>query len=411
MTAVTVAAAQTAVLAAAIPQPALRLSLHEATGHLLAGDVFTRRPLPPWTASSMDGYAVRSADLATGVTLVVSGGGDAGDPPPPPLGSGAAWRVATGGRVPVGADTVVRVEDTTLSEAGVVIHSERDRGRNVRPAGGDAAPGDVVLRSGQVISPAVVGLLAALGEANPVVFRRPRVAIITSGDEVVPLSDAERIASGERIADVNAPMLAALIAESGGVPVAIGLVPDTIEAMTAAVRAANDTDLVVTAGAISVGRLDHVPDAMAQSGAVQRFRRVRVRPGGPTTLAVLPDGRPWLALPGNPVSAFVTCQLFLRPMIRAMMGDPEPIPPRGRAALVDKVARDPVLDQYLRVTLDGGKARLTGGQGSWQLTSIVRADALALVEAGEGEVAAGEMVELLPLKFGWRSAQRWHLPD
>jgi molybdopterin molybdotransferase len=424
-------------------QPALRLPLNDSVGHVLTHDVAAPWPLPPWTASSMDGYAVRGADIAGAneaapVVLPLAGGADAGDAQPPPLPAGSAWRVATGGRVPEGADSVVRVEDTdevrdtryegTAPSSHLVSRisflSARDAGRNVRPAGGDVAEGSVALTAGTLITPGVLALLAALGESHPMVHRKPRVAILASGDEVVTLDQRDRVASGERIADVNGPMLAALVEGAGGVPVPLGLVPDAPEALAAAMRGAADADLLLSAGGISVGHRDHVPDAMASLDATLLFRRVRVRPGGPTSAALLPDGRLWLALPGNPVSAFVTFHLLARPVIRKMMGDERratgdnhalPVTRRAShvtARLAASVARDAVLDQYVRVTLspadDGGPpwARLTGNQGSWVLTSIATADGMARIPAGEGVAAAESAVEVL-VTGDWRPST-WH---
>ena len=261
--------------------------------------------------------------------------------------------------------------------------------------------GAVALAAGTVIGAGQVAMLAAVGEAAPLVYRRPRVAILSSGDEVSPLERRDRIASGERIADVNTPMLAALVRAAGGVVVPLELVADDATAIADAVQRAGDADLVITAGGISVGQRDFVPAAMAALGATVVVRRVRLRPGGPTTVATLPDGRCWLALPGNPVSAFVTFHLFAKVAIARMMGIAAPVATPMSARLKDAVARDPVLDQYLRVVLESSGddgppwASRTGGQGSWQTSSLARADALAIVAAGVGVVAAGTVVAVL----------------
>jgi molybdopterin molybdotransferase len=180
--------------------------------------------------------------------------------------------------------------------------------------------------------------------------------------------------------------------------VALGLVPDDPEAIASAIAGAADADLIITAGGISVGQMDHIVAVMERLSARMVFRRVALRPGGPTTFAVLPSGVPWLALPGNPVSAFVTFHLFAAPAIRAMTGDPAPVRPTVEARLAASVTRDAVLDQYVRVHVepadDGGPpwAQLTGNQGSWVLSSIVRPDALILVPAGSGAMPVGEVV-------------------
>src|SRR5690606_7351088 len=181
----------------------------------------------------------------------------------------------------------------------IVIQSLRDLHRNIRPVGGDVAEGSIAIPAGTTFTPGVVGLLASLGQSTPMVQRQPRVAVLSSGDAVVPRDYLDQVISGDRIPDANTPMLCALVRECGAVPVPLGLVTDDPRAIADAVRSARDADLVITAGGISVGLHDHVPEAMAMLGATVQFRRVRIRPGGPTTLAVLPDGRPWLALPGD----------------------------------------------------------------------------------------------------------------
>jgi molybdopterin molybdotransferase len=421
-----VAEAQAAIHQQIRRQPSLRLPLADTIGHRLAEDVVAPWPLPMWTAASMDGYAVHGDDVRGAsdhapVTLALAGGGDAGDGEPPPLQRGTAWRVATGGRVPIGADSVVRQEDTEhagraarsekrdagahrAAGANITIVNDRDVGRNVRPAGGDVAQGDVVLRAGTLVHPGVLAMLAALGEAAPMVYRKPRVAILTSGNEVVSLEQLEQISSGERIADVNGPLLSALVRQAGGVAVTLGPVADDPDAIRAAIASATDADLVITAGGISVGTMDHIVSVMELLSARIVFRRVALRPGGPTTFAMLPTGISWLALPGNPVSAFVTFHLFATPAIAAMTGDPALAPVLTTARLASAVSRDGSLDQYLRVTLrpadDGGTpwAHSTGNQGSWVLSSIVEADALASVEAGEGQISAASEVGVLMVK-------------
>lgn len=429
MTPIRVPEAQAAILHHLTRQPSLRLPLADALHHRLAEAVAAPWPLPMWTAASMDGYAVHADDVRGArsdapITLTLGGGGDAGDGDPPPLQRGTAWRVATGGRVPAGADTVIRQEDTQPNRqeargekqeataqrhvSRVTFVHDRDVGRNVRPAGGDVAAGDIVLRAGTVVHPGVLAMLAALGASTPMVYRKPRVAILASGNEVASLDHMERVASGERIADVNGPMLGALVSAAGGVPVSLGLVGDSVVALQGAMDGAADCDLILTAGGVSVGEQDHVTAAMQATSARVVFRRVALRPGGPTTFAVLPQGTPWLALPGNPVSAFVTFHLFAAPAIRAMSGAEFPHASQQRARLGTSVTRDPNLDQYLRVSLtpapDDGHptVSVTGNQGSWVLSSIVAADGLALVEAGEGEITAGSEVGVVKLETGNR---------
>lgn len=398
--------ATNAIVAAVAVQPTLRIPLADAVGHVLAEDVVAAISLPPWTNAAMDGYAVRAADVkgatpTAPVTLRVVGVSAAGDSPTRALQPGEAIQIYTGAPVPDGADSVVRQEDSDRGVDAVVVHDARDAGMNLRGAGGDIARGAVAMHAGTEVGPHQLALLAALGVAHPVVHRKPRVGILVSGDELVSLDHREEILNSERLSDVNGPALTALVRAAGGVPVTLGIVPDDPDALADRVRAAQDIDLLITAGGVSVGDHDYVHAVMTRLRVMPLVQRVRLRPGGPTAFGVMPDGRGWLALPGNPVSAMVTFELFARPAIRKMAGQRE-LPRRMiRVVLDDVVRRDAVLDQYLRVTLsypdDGGlsHARLTGPQGSGMLTSIARADGLVLVEAGVGDAGEGREISAI----------------
>lgn len=381
------------------PGPPLRMPLDRACGQFLAEDIVARFPLPRWPSSSVDGFAVegdavRGATPAAPVRLRLAGETAAGDPTPPALAAGTAWRVATGGRIPPGVDTIIRQEDTINDADRLLVHGVRDVGRNVRPEGGDVQAGDGVIRAGTVITPGVMAGLAALGVGEPMVYRRPRVALLCSGDELAGFDQREAIIAGERIADVNTPMLTAMVHEAGGVPIALGMVPDRADALVERLTHAVDADLILTAGGISVGPHDHVPEAMARLGASVVFRRVLIRPGGPVSACRLPDGRLWVALPGNPISAWTTFQVLTRPVIRAMLGDPAPAPHWSVQRLTDAIPRHPALDLFVRVrTNEGGTATPTGPQESWRTTALVLAQGIVRIPAGIGGVAAGEVVD------------------
>ena len=398
----------------AVPvQPSLRIPLADTVGHVLAEDVTAAIALPPWTNAAMDGYAVRADDVVgatsaspRNLTVVdVIAAGTAADRA---LQRGEAMRIFTGARVPDGADTVIRQEDTDRGAGTVRIHDDRDAGANVRAAGGALALGAVALAAGTVIGPHQLAVLAALGEANPVVHRRPRVGILPTGDEIVSLDRSEEIRAGRRLADVNGPVIAALVQQAGGIAVPLGIARDDVDDLLQLVEAADDVDLLITAGGVSVGDHDHVRTVMSACRVVTSFDRVRVRPGGPTVFGMLPGGGAWLGLPGNPVSAMVTFELFGRAAIRAMAGDRAPIRAPFPVRLRESARRDATLDQYLRCRLipaaGGGppSAEITGPQGSGMLMSMVRADALAIVPAGEGSVAADSMVDALLLDPGGR---------
>lgn len=390
-------------IVAVVPvQPPLRIPLIDSVGHVLAEDLTASIDLPPWTNAAMDGYAVRAKDIRGArrdapVHLRVIGAIPAGAVPDRALRTGEAMRIYTGAPLPADADSVIRQEDTDRGAEYVTVFDDRDAGANVRRVGGDLARGAPALSSGTIIGPHQLALLAALAVTHPMVHRRPRVGILATGDEVVSLDHPEEILAARRLADVNSPALAALVQQAGGVAVPLGLSPDDPAELQRVVLAADDVDLLITAGGVSVGDHDHVRSVMAACGVTTSFDRVRIRPGGPTTFGRFPPGRPWLALPGNPVSAMVTFELFGRPAVRAMSGHRDPFRPATQVVLADDVRRDPVLDQYLRCTFDAPEdgrmatATLTGPQGSGMLMSMARADGLVLVPAGEGAALAGSM--------------------
>jgi len=399
------------ILADLAPQPSLRVPLDDALGSVLAETVASPIALPPWTSSAMDGYACRAEDVrgatrARPTTLrVVAAIAAGGAAPARPLERGECARIFTGAPVPPGADGVVRQEDTEHADdaAEVRILDDRDAGANLRPAGQDLERGAVALEAGAVLTPGRVALLAALAVAHPVVHRRPRVGILTTGDELAGLAHADEILAGRRIADSNAHALRAQVAEAGGEPVPLGRAADDPASVRAHVARAHeeDCDLLLTVGGVSVGAHDHVRAVMESLGAELRFWRARIRPGGPLAFGIL-GGRPWLGLPGNPVSAMVTFELFARPAIRRLAGHALPFRRTVPVTVGEPVRSGPKLQHFLRVTLEerengGLLARLTGAQGSNLLTSMARADALLLVPEGMHEVPAGTALPALRL--------------
>lgn len=392
-----------AILAELAPGPASPEALADSVGQVLATDVVAPFNLPRWTNAAMDGYAVRAdevrgASAVQPVLLPVVATLAAGDQPPRPLRAGEAMRIFTGAPVPAGADSVIRQEDSDRGAEVVAFTNDRDVGRHVRVAGSDVAAHSVALTRGTVIGPGEIALLASLAVTHPVVHARPRVAIISTGDELAPLDDVARIQSGERIADSNTPALTALTLLAGGMPRGLGPVRDDAETLAATIRDAPPSELVVTVGGVSVGDHDHVPAVIAMLGGQLLFRRIRLRPGGPTTAARLPDGRLWIALPGNPVSAMVTFTLFVRPAIRQLMGMADPVPPPPLVRLAESVERHPTLDLFLRAVRTGGVAdgvvtvRATGPVGSALMTSMRRAEVLVRVAAGQGALPAGTVL-------------------
>lgn len=381
------------------------VSLEAAAGRVLAEDVVSPVWLPPWDNASMDGYAARAADVRGAaaehpVRLRVVGTVAAGQRAARDVGSGDAMRIMTGAPVPEGADSVVRVEDTDGGTDEVLVRDDRDAGRNVRMRGEDVQPGTPVLRAGTVIGAAQLGVLASVGCVRPRVHRRPRVAILATGDELVPIERFDEVLAGDRIVSSNSYALAAAVGEAGGEPVPLGIAPDDAHQIASRLEAARGCDMILTSGGVSVGAFDFTRDVVQRLGGSLEMWRVRMRPGAPLGFGML-FGVPWLGLPGNPVSALVTFELFARPLIRALGGHRFP---HRRA--IDVLTAEPIhisapLTHFLRGTLEHGDAlplvRLTGSQSSGMLTSMARADALLIVPPEPTDVGAGTRLRAIPL--------------
>jgi len=397
------------ILAALVPQPPLRVPLDDALGSVLAEPVRSPLDIPPWTNSAMDGYAARAADVegatpARPVQLRVVETLAAGRFPTRPIGPGECARIFTGAPLPAGADSVIRQEDTDLGGERVTVHSDRDAGVNVRRAGEDIRRGDTVFQTGDELTPARLGVLASLAMAHPVVHRRPRVAILGSGDEIVDLDQPEEILGGRKIASSNTHTLVALVRQAGGLPVNLGIAGDSRASIREHLAPAADCDLLVTTAGISVGEHDHLRGALEELGMTPGFWRLRMRPGAPVGFGILdgPPALPWIGLPGNPVSTMVTFELFVRPAIRWMMGHPLPFRRTVPVRVAEPLTVGATLQHFLRAVVipapDGTlEARLTGPQGSGILTSMVRANALLIVPEGRPQAAAGAGLTALVL--------------
>lgn len=386
-------------------QPALRVPLDDALGSVLADDVVSPLDVPAWSNSAMDGYATRGMDVrgasrAAPVRLRVVETIPAGHFPTRAIGPGECTRIFTGAPLPDGADTVVRQEDTDGGGDIVTILDGRDAGVNIRRAGEDMRRGVRVLTAGTALGPAHLGVLASLAVAHPMVYRRPRVAILGSGDEIVDVDRPDEILSGRKTASSNTHTLIALVREAGGEPLNLGIARDTAASLREHLTLAADADLIVTTAGISVGEHDYVRTVLEEMGAVHRFWKLRMRPGAPVGFGLL-GGVPWIGLPGNPVSTMVTFELFVRPAIRAMMGHPLPFRRSRPVRLAEPVTLRPRLQHFLRAIVtegDGGpEVRLTGPQGSGILTSMVKANALLIIPEGQFETPAGAEAQALVL--------------
>jgi molybdopterin molybdotransferase len=386
-------------------QPPLRMPLDDALESVLAEDVVSRLDIPAWTNSAMDGYAARADDVrgaseTNPVRLRVVEHLPAGRFPQRSIGPGECARIFTGAPLPSGSDSVIRQEDTDGGAETVTIVKDRDAGANIRHAGEDIKKGSTVLTAGTQLGAAQLGVLASLAVAHPLVYRRPRVAILGSGDEIVDVDQVEEILSGRKIASSNTHTLLALVRQAGGEPINLGIAQDTPESLKAHLSRALDCDLLVTTAGVSVGEHDFVRSVLEELGGELRFWKLRMRPGAPVGFGLLGEN-PWIGLPGNPVSTMVTFELFVRPAIRKMMGHALPFRRSVPVILADPITVKPKLQHFLRATVsqrpDGPKARLTGPQGSGILTSMARANALLVIPEGQFETPAGSAVQALIL--------------
>jgi molybdopterin molybdotransferase len=382
-------AARTAVLDAVVALGAEPVAVDGALRRVLAEDVVAAHDVPPFDNSAMDGFALAAGPA--GRELAVVGESRAGAPAVAAPGAAEAIRVSTGAVVPRGTEAVVPVEQTSAADGRVTVEADVRPGQHIRRAGEDMRAGERVLRSGTVLGPAELGVAVVAGRATVACARRPRVALLVTGDEL--RAPGEPLGPGE-IHESNGTTLAALAAQHGADVVLRARVADTRADTERAIRDALDlADVLLLSGGVSVGPHDHVKPALAANGVAERFWRVALRPGKPTWFGTAGD-RLVFGLPGNPVSAMVTFLLFVRPALAALQGA-DPRARRVRARLAAPVERNPARDEAVRVRLDAdGRATPTGPQGSHQLTSMLGGDGLALVTAGEGTAEAGSAVDV-----------------
>lgn len=379
-----------------------QVPLATARGRVLAAGVRALRDVPPFRNSAMDGYAVRSADVATAaptmpVSLRVLETIGAGAVATQPVVPGTAIRIMTGAPMPAGADAVVRVEDTVEAADGVAVRAAVGAGSNVREPGEDLRAGEPVLEAGRLLRPADIGLLASLGLSMLRVARRPRVAILSTGDELVDVG--ESLGPGQ-IVNSNAYTLAAAVEEAGAEPVHLGIVRDRPALIRDAFADAMSADVVLSTGGVSVGSFDYVRTILAELGYAERFWKVAQKPGKPLTFGRC--GRtPVFGLPGNPVSSLVCFYLYVVPALRTMMGCARVHLASAVATLGEDVRTAPGLTEFVRCSLlgppDAYEARSTGTQSSGALHSLSLGDALIVGPADATELAAGTRVRVVLL--------------
>ena len=382
------------------------LSLAECARRVLAADVSAQNNLPSFDNSSMDGFAVIAADLvdaapASPRTLEVAADIPAGSSPSVTLASGQAARVMTGAPMPAGADAVVPVEETdfdhrtpgTPAPKKVTIYSSAKAGDFVRLQGTDVQIGQPVLKSGHKLRPQDLGLLAMLGVAEVPVYGKPRVALLSSGDELIPVDAPLRPG---KIRDSNTYTLAALIGEAGAEVIRLGIAADRRESVEAllANAATQKVDLILSSAGVSVGAFDFIKEVVEAQGELN-FWRVNMRPGKPLAFGRF-ENIPFIGLPGNPVSAFVGFEVFVRPTLERLSGLEVGTRPKVRVRLAEEISSDG-RESYLRANVQGQdgnlSAWLAGHQGSGNLLSIVQANALLIIPAGVKSLAAGMEVD------------------
>ncbi len=380
------------ILQAFTPLETETLPLTAAQRRVLAADIQTPHALPPFANASMDGFALRFADVRQApARLRVVADIPAGRPVSRPIGAGEAARIATGAPLPPGADVVVPVEHTDqpvrgsgapLPDQVTIRQAPRHAGENVRAAGSDLPAGATVLRAGHPLRPQDLGMLALLGRETVPVRRRPRIALLSSGDELLP--PGQPLAPGQ-IYDANTTSLSSLITALGGEALPLGIARDDPDDIRSRLQNAvqQGADLILASAGVSVGHRDYIKDLLAAEGRLDLWR-INMRPGKPLTFGRYRQA-PFIGLPGNPVSAFVGFLVFVRPVLRRMLG----LPPHRRqivTATLDEPVSSDGRETYLRGRLslreDGWHARLTGHQGSGHLFSLVQANALLILPAG-----------------------------
>ena len=380
----------------------------DSLGQVLAEDITSSIDVPPLDNSAMDGYAVRAEDTRgasqqSPQCLQIIGTVAAGSIPRYEVKPGTAIRIMTGAPVPKGADTVVQFENTDETEREknskeIGIWNEARPGLNIRRAGEDITRGSLVLRKGTVLRPAEIGVLASLGRGQVKVVRRPVVAILATGNEVVDIS--QTLPPG-KIYNSNTYGLAALVRRYGGIPKLMGIALDDEESLVTNLRQGLESDMLITTGGVSVGDYDVVKDVLAKEGEIT-FWRVRMKPGKPLAFGRI-KGIPHLGLPGNPVSAMTTFELFARPAILKMMGRKEWPRPTLQAIIENPVVNTDGRRIFARAIVekrdDQYFARLTGPQGSGILTSMSSANGLVVVPEDKARVEAGETVQVMMLDW------------
>jgi molybdopterin molybdotransferase len=386
--------ARSTILANVSPLGVERVELLESLGRVIAEDVIAPWDMPLYDNSAMDGFAVRSSACTLPVTLEITGYIPAGGKAESVVVPGCAVKIMTGAPIPPGCDAVVPVEETEEEDGKVRLLYPVTRHQHVRFKGEDIAAGSMVIPAGAIIRPPEISMLASFNKLVIPVYRKARVAILSTGDELVePGTPPEP----GRIINSNALSLAAAVREAGAVPMILGIARDDRKSHLQLMREGLKADAMITSAGVSAGDRDLVRDCLAELGARQLFWKVDIKPGGPTAFA-MHDDKPLFSLPGNPVSTMVTFEEFVRPALLKMMGHKRVIKPFAKAVLQGDVRKKPGKINFLRVRLAAGEKGLlafsSGDQNTGILKTMLSADAIALLPAERTTFAAGEEVDV-----------------
>jgi molybdenum cofactor synthesis domain-containing protein len=397
--------ARARLLDAITPLAPLQLPITEAHGCVSAEDVVATHSLPAFPSSAMDGFAVRSSDVAEATPerpaeLKVVGRSMIGHRPEQVVGGGEAIAIATGAPIPAGADTVVLIENAQVHGEVVRLFEAAPAGRHVRPVGEDVAEGSVLVERGKRLGAPELGLLANAGHATPLVHPRPRVVVLSTGDELIPPTESPEYG---QVRDSNAYTIFGALREAGAMPVLAGIVKDDAESLKQTVLDfLIQADAFISSGGVSVGERDVVKAAFFRRGDID-FYKVAMQPGMPQGFGHI-EGKPYFGLPGNPVSVFVSLELFVRPAMLKMMGRSQLDRPQVTATLAADVSGPVGKMQYARVVVergaDGWIATPTGGRGSNLISTVARANGLAMVPAGTQTAPAGSQVQVMVFRTG-----------
>jgi molybdopterin molybdotransferase len=389
-----VEAARERVLSGIQPLAPIELPLQEAYGCVLATDVVADGDLPAFSSSAMDGFAVRSSDVAEAsrdhpVDLRIVGRALIGRRPDATVGGGEAVRIATGAPIPAGADCIVPIEDCLLEGDRVEVLRPGEEGRHIRPAGEDVRMGEVLVPAGRRITAAEMGLMAAAGKAHTLAHPRPRVIVLSTGDELV---EPWQPASFGQVRDANSFTISGALREAGAQPYLAGIARDDVDQLRDAILGhLVQADAFISSGGVSVGERDVVKQAFFRRGDID-FYRVAMQPGMPQAFGTI-EGKPYFGLPGNPVSVFVSFEIFIRPALMKMMGRRPLYRPEVTAKLDSDISGPRDKTVFSRVVVrrgsDGWRATSTGSRGSNLLATVARANGLAIIPPGTESIPAG----------------------